>query len=327
VLTAVYFPVGDKTMAAIKKKFFADLKGAKAAGVDGIVFVTNQALSQAQRQSLNGFALAEGLICEPVHRERIRVQLDSSAGYGARLQFLGIEMAPEEQFAYFTENDSRIERALEKHSKEIARLARLIENFGIGQRELFHTMAQMATPAAPGTVPTISVPDLLRADAEAHAVTSNLTLGFVLSVHRVTCPDLSANVLGHLRNIQVTLRSFHTTTSEGETKLPPPSEIPGLLKTLLDHWNGSYEALAVANEESRLRAIAEFHAEFLRIHPFTDGNGRVARSILVQQCIDLMGQADAGLLDAGVIYQRAVRKAIDGEHDDLAALIKQIVHG
>jgi hypothetical protein len=61
-----------------------------------------------------GLALAEGLICEPVHRERIRVQLDSGAGYGARLQFLGIEMAPEEQFAYFTENDSRVERALEK---------------------------------------------------------------------------------------------------------------------------------------------------------------------------------------------------------------------
>jgi len=159
-------------------------------------------------------------------------------------------------------------------------------------------------------------------------VTSNLTLGFVLSLHRVTCPDLSANVLGHLRNIQVTILSFHTTTDpEGETKVPPPSELPGLLKTLLDRWNGSYEALTVADEESRLRAIAEFHAEFLRIHPFADGNGRVARSILVQQCIDLMGQADAGLLDAGVIYQRALRKAIDGKPDDLAALIEQIVHG
>jgi HJR/Mrr/RecB family endonuclease len=53
-VAAVYFPVGDKTIAAIKKKFSGDLKGAKAAGVDGIVFVTNQALSQAQRKALNG---------------------------------------------------------------------------------------------------------------------------------------------------------------------------------------------------------------------------------------------------------------------------------
>ncbi len=62
------------------------------------------------------------------------------------------------------------------------------------------------------------------------------------------------------------------------------------------------------------------------MHPFADGNGRVARSILVQQCIDLMGQADVGLLDAGVIYQHTVRKAIDGKPDDLAALIEQIVN-
>ncbi|WP_213803747.1 Fic family protein [Granulicella sp. dw_53] len=325
---AVYFPVGDKSLAAIKKKFNADLKGAKASKVDGIVFVTNQALSQKQRGTLNALALGQSLLCEPIHRERMRVLLDSSAGYGARLQFLGIEMAPEEQFAYFTENDSRVERALEKHTKEITRLARLIERLGLGQREIFHTMALLATPPADDAPTAVSIPDLLRSDAEADAVTSNMTLGFLLSMHRVSCPDLQADILGHLRTVQVEIRSFHTVvSSNGEAMPPAPSEVPDLLKTLLVRWNERYESLSVADEKSRVRAIAQFHAEFLRIHPFADGNGRVARAVLVQQCIDLLGQADAGLLDAGVIYQRALRMAIEGKPDDLCTLIGQIVHG
>ena len=45
------------------------------------------------------------------------------------------------------ERYSRVERALEKHTKEIARLARLIESLGLGQREIFHTMALLATPS------------------------------------------------------------------------------------------------------------------------------------------------------------------------------------
>lgn len=325
---AVYFPVGDKSLAAIKKKFNGDLKGAKTAKVDGIVFVTNQALSQKQRAALNALAGAEGLLCEPIHRERMRVLLDSSVGYGARLQFLGIEMAPEEQFAYFTENDSRVERALEKHTKEIARLARLIESLGLGQREIFHTMALLATPSVEGAPASVSIPDLLRADAEAEAVTSNMTLGFLLSMHRVSCPDLQADQLGHLRTIQVEIRSFHTVGhKDGEAKLPTPAEVPDLLKALLARWNQSYEKLTTEDEESRIRAIAEFHAQFLHIHPFADGNGRVARAVLVQQCIDLLGQADAGLLDAGVIYQRALRLAIEGKPDDLCTVISRIVHG
>lgn len=290
--------------------------------------VTNQALSQKQRGSLNTLATAQVLLCEPIHRERMRVLLDSSAGYGARLQFLGIEMAPEEQFAYFTENDSRVERALEKHTKEIARLARLIESLGLGQRKIFHTMALIAAPPAEGARTAVSIPNLLRADAEADAVTSNMTVGFLLSMHRVSCPELQADQLGHLRTMQVEIRSFHTVAhKDGETKPLAPVEVPDLLKALLQRWNDRYEKLTTEDEISRIRAIAEFHAEFLRIHPFMDGNGRVAREVLLQQCIDLLGHADAGPLDAGTIYQRALRLAIDGKPDDLSALIAQIVHG
>ena len=136
---AVYFPIGDKSLATIKKKFKGDLKGAKTAKVDGIVFVTNQALSQKQRAALNALAVAEGLLCEPIHRERMRVILDSSMGYGARLRFLRIEMAPEETVRLLRrERQPSRARAGEEHAEEIARLARLIERLGLRRREIFH---------------------------------------------------------------------------------------------------------------------------------------------------------------------------------------------
>ena len=47
---AVYFPEGEKTPGVIKKKLLHDIKGAKSRGAAGIVFVTNQEISLANRE-------------------------------------------------------------------------------------------------------------------------------------------------------------------------------------------------------------------------------------------------------------------------------------
>ena len=56
-------------------------------------------------------------------------------------------------------------------------------------------------------------------------------------------------------------------------------------------------------------------------------NGRIARSLLLQQCIDLLGQADVGLLEKGVSYQDAVRLAIAGDVRRLTLIIERAVNG
>jgi hypothetical protein len=323
---AVYFPYGEKTFTTVRKKFLNDLKGAKKAGVDDIIFVTNQSLSQAQRQKLSVLAAKQDMLCEPVHRERIRVQLDSNAGYGARLQFLGIEMAAEEQFAYFTENDRQLERAIQTQTREIARLARLVEQLNFGQREIVHTMAVLRTPPSAGEQNDIPVPDLLRADTEADAVSANLTIGLLLTMHRMACSEARPEVLGHLRNVPVYFATGAAQSQSADDLKPPgPEAVSALLQGLLDRWNTSYESLTTASTSDKLRALAVFHAEFLRIHPFADGNGRVARSLLVQQCIDLLGKADSGLFDQGVAYQRAVRLAMKGKPEALSDLVNRMV--
>ena len=72
-------------------------------------------------------------------------------------------------------------------------------------------------------------------------------------------------------------------------------------------------------------ALAEFHAALLSIHPFADGNGRVARGLLMQQALDLFGAIDLSLLDNGGEYRRALLTADSGNTRSLAAIIGRAI--
>jgi len=79
------------------------------------------------------------------------------------------------------------------------------------------------------------------------------------------------------------------------------------------------------NQGDKLEALAKFHAKFLLIHPFMDGNGRVAKSILMQQCLDLFGKADMALMNKGAAYYAALQAADRDDFGPLIALITPIV--
>lgn len=54
---------------------------------------------------------------------------------------------------------------------------------------------------------------------------------------------------------------------------PPPGEVPGLMRGLLDWWNDDAPAL------SPVLSSAIVHYRFEAIHPFADGNGRTGRAL------------------------------------------------
>ena len=56
-----------------------------------------------------------------------------------------------------------------------------------------------------------------------------------------------------------------------------PASVPERMKTLLQH----YHQLEIIT----IRDIVTFHAEFEKIHPFQDGNGRVGRLIALKECL------------------------------------------
>jgi hypothetical protein len=85
---AAYFPRGQQTFAAIKKKFSADLRGARSNGAEGFAFVTNQELALAQRAELT--RVATPLEVEVYHLERVTTILDSPPLLKVREQFVGV---------------------------------------------------------------------------------------------------------------------------------------------------------------------------------------------------------------------------------------------
>ena len=65
-------------------------------------------------------------------------------------------------------------------------------------------------------------------------------------------------------------------TSTGETYyFTPPEQVPRFMRELID-WYYRQEA----NDEHPIVIAAVFHYRFVRIHPFDDGNGRIARLLM-----------------------------------------------
>ncbi len=63
----------------------------------------------------------------------------------------------------------------------------------------------------------------------------------------------------------------------GGRETTKPKDVPARMKTLLDAYN--------AKREVTINDIIGFHAEFEKIHPFQDGNGRVGRLIALKECL------------------------------------------
>ena len=67
------------------------------------------------------------------------------------------------------------------------------------------------------------------------------------------------------------------TCTIGKTKTTPPKNIGSQMSALISE----YESL----DKVELAQILDFHVRFGRIHPFTDGNGRIGRLLMFKECL------------------------------------------
>ncbi|AUM13485.1 Fic/DOC family protein [Ketobacter alkanivorans] len=81
--------------------------------------------------------------------------------------------------------------------------------------------------------------------------------------------------------------------SKGDFHFAAASQIPNLLHKLDRDYLSQLTPCTELTDETLIKAIAEVHVEFILIHPFREGNGRIARLIA-----DVMAsQAGYGTLD------------------------------
>ena len=101
----------------------------------------------------------------------------------------------------------------------------------------------------------------------------NFTLETILEIHRLTTDKiLPVESSGQFRLRQVVIRN--TQTGQISYTPPPAVEVPYLVEDLVS-WINSDECKQI----HPILKAGVIHYEVARIHPFVDGNGRVARAV------------------------------------------------
>jgi len=94
----------------------------------------------------------------------------------------------------------------------------------------------------------------------------DITLRFVLELHRILMTDIDNEIAGKLRGVNVNI---------GDSAFVPPS-----FKILRDEMNGVIQWYKRNKRLDPLLLSALVHLRFVTIHPFEDGNGRISRLLM-----------------------------------------------
>ncbi|MHA1443644.1 MAG: Fic/DOC family protein [Candidatus Hodarchaeales archaeon] len=124
---------------------------------------------------------------------------------------------------------------------------------------------------------------------------------------------------GKYRNVNITKNNFTFAMA---------AQIPKLMKQFEKNQLSKYTPCIFKNRGEVIKALAEAHTELLLIHPFRDGNGRVAR--LLSTLMSL--QAGLPLLDFNLIskykkqkYITAVQTGLDRNYQPMETLFSEII--
>lgn len=332
-VAAAYFPNSDQKFKTIQDKFLHDLSGVSINSAHGIVFLTNQAVTPTERITLTDLATNKGHKSIIYHLERIRALLDSPSGYGPRLEFLDIDMSREEQLSFFSQWNRRFVDQLQEHglmiireiSKKIDSLANSTEKFDRNVRELTaaaeRTISLLTTTAAQSDKKNIVF-------ANFHIATNELTVGELCMLHRALLFDAPHGVqVGELRSTKVWIGGPGTTPATATYIPPEPEFVANMIEQLLSDWRDSFSAIAAKTTPEKVSAISRFHHQFLKIHPFLDGNGRIARFLLSQQASELLHQHRRIVIEDRRPYFDALADADQGKLTALETFITQAIFG
>ena len=137
----------------------------------------------------------------------------------------------------------------------------------------------------------------------------DLTLENILLLHQMLVGGINDNFAGRLRKAGEYVRV-------GSHIAPAPEHVEQLLESLLDSFHSAHDLYFLDN-------IAHFHAEFERIHPFCDGNGRIGR-VLINLQLARLGYPPVIIRNKSKrteYYPELVKYEEGGSYDGLADML------
>ena len=158
-----------------------------------------------------------------------------------------------------------------------------------------------------------------------------ITPNYILQLHKVLYSHMNNPYAGRTKSVQ---NYISATYPDGTVKTlftpPPPFETPSALESICNEFNR-----AIGNNELEpLIAIPIFIHDFLCIHPFNDGNGRMSRlltTLLLYRSGFRVGKyisLEAKIAKNKDLYYDALAKAQNGWHEgnaDAVPFIKYLL--
>lgn len=332
-IAACYFGIDQKEFKDVKEKFVHDLEGVEKNGADGIVFITNQHITPTQRKELESLAENDENTAIIYHKERLVALLNSPLGYGIRLELFGIEMNKEEQTSFFSQQNNYLKNLLDKQSEFlISEISKRID----GIKSPISRIEQVANF---NYETTLNIQEFLKKEHEpsdkskipfpkGDTTTAELTIGELCSIHKLLLFSESSIKLGQFRNQRVWIGSPMTSGIENATYIPPePDLVTKMVEKLLSDWKNNYEKNLNSDSQTKINALVDFHFGFLKIHPFLDGNGRVARYILNQQATEFFNVDYKVILKDNDTYFAALNEGHKGNLEPLKRVLTQAIFG
>lgn len=144
-----------------------------------------------------------------------------------------------------------------------------------------------------------------------------ITVSLILKIHKIAFGELY-DWAGRWRN---------TSVAVGQIEPPLPHRIPNLVSQFVENLN--FKSVNAQTREEHIDCLIYAHYEFILIHPFNDGNGRIGR-ILMNLIALKFGYQPLKLYyrkgKSRTIYIEAMREADKGNFKQLMDLIgKELV--
>lgn len=295
-----YFPSGQKNLQAITDKFSDDFLGVAKNKADGFIFVTNQKITPSERVGL----ISKFPSSEIFHGERVCGALDSPKGYGIRLEYLGTELTKAEQISFLHSHldlkahFEEIKATLDAIKRTTVRLEGLVDSRDADSSEKF------------------SVLPVAGIQVSSRLCVEDLQALHLACLYETECASSSAS--HGFRRMQVWIGVPGCAQENADFVPPQPNEVPRRVNELLEWWRDEYMNVLYDDDSAKILAIAQFHERFLSIHPFIDGNGRLARVIASLQYRDLLNQQIAfDEIETKAEYYAALQSARKGGHQAL----------